>query len=190
MHYLEQVDGYFEKLINTLQKIDKLTIIEVIKLIESTVKNNHTIYVMGNGGSASTASHMTNDLGNIVTQICGERIKIYCLSDNIPTITAIANDYSYDLIYLRQLQGALEKEDLVIIISGSGNSQNILNVAEYARLIGAKIVALTGFNGGKLGGIADFNLNAPINNMQISEDIHLIFNHLITYILSEARSND
>lgn len=188
MHYLEQVEEYFATLINTLHKIDRSVLVNVIKLIELTVKNNQTIYVMGNGGSASTASHMQNDLGNIVTQICGQRVKIYCLSDNIPTITAIANDYSYDVIYLRQLQGVLEKEDLLIAISVSGNSQNILNAVEYARSVKANVVAMTGFNGGELKRYANFNINVPIDNMQISEDIHLIFNHLITYILNSAKN--
>ena len=106
------------------------------------------------------------------------------MSDNIATITAIANDYSYELIYKKQLEGRINQGDLVIAVSGSGNSQNIIKAADYAKSVRANIVAMTGYDGGKLKGLAGFNLHVPIDNMQISEDVHLLFNHLITYILN------
>ena len=189
MSYKNQIEKYLKETIDVLKKIDVDELGKVIKIIELTVKSNKNIYVMGNGGSASTASHMQNDLGNTVGQISGNRVKIFCLSDNIPTITSIANDYSYDAIYIKQLHGRLEKDDLVIAISGSGKSQNIINAVEYAKSVKTNIVAMTGYDGGNLKKMADFNLNVPIENMQISEDIHLLFNHLITHILKSTNKN-
>lgn len=184
MNYKKYIEQYFEKVIYALRSVDINELIEAIKLIETTVKNNKTIYVMGNGGSASTASHINSDLSNTVGQIKGDRVNISCLSDSIAIITAIANDHSYDVIYEKQLYGRLKQGDLVIAISGSGNSKNIIKAAEYAKTVQAKIVAMTGYDGGSLKKIADLNLHVPIDNMQVSEDIHLLFNHVITYILN------
>jgi D-sedoheptulose 7-phosphate isomerase len=186
MNYQRLVEDYFAAFINTLRRVDVSELVKVINAIELVVSNGHTIYVMGNGGSASTASHIQSDLGNTVSQLNGKRISVSCLSDNVATITAIANDYSYDAIYVKQLQGRLKKGDLVIAISGSGNSKNIINAVEYAKLVQANIVAMTGYDGGKIQEIADFNLNVPVDSMQISEDIHLLFNHLITYVLNAS----
>lgn len=189
MNYKNHIEKYFEMVIFALKEIDKDKLVEAIKLIESTVHNNKKIYVMGNGGSASTASHFNSDLSNTVSQLKGKRINVSCLSDSIATITAIANDHSYDLIYKKQLYGRLKEGDLVIAISGSGNSKNIIKAVEYAKTVQAKIVAMTGYDGGKLKKIADLNLHVPINNMQVSEDIHLLFNHVITYVLNYSNKD-
>jgi D-sedoheptulose 7-phosphate isomerase len=178
------VEDYLVSFINTLRRIDVSELISFINAIELAVSNGKNIYVMGNGGSSSTASHIQSDLGNTVYQLKGKRINVHCLSDNVATITAIANDYSYDLIYERQLHGRLNKGDLVIAVSGSGNSSNIINAVVYAKSVQANIVAMTGYDGGEIKKIADINLNVPIDNMQISEDIHLLFNHLITHVLN------
>ncbi len=189
MNYKNHIEQYFEMVICALKEIDTDELIEAIKIIESTVNNNKTIYVMGNGGSASTASHINSDLSNTVGQLKGKRVNVSCLSDSIATITAIANDHSYDMIYKKQLYGRLKEGDLVIAISGSGNSKNIIKAVEYAKKVQAKIVAMTGYDGGDLKKIADLNLHVPINNMQVSEDIHLLFNHVITYILNYSNKD-
>ncbi|MEE1921388.1 SIS domain-containing protein [Pseudomonas sp. 148P] len=184
MNYRKLAEDYFSTFISTLQKIDIDELVKVVRAIEFAVSEGRTIYVMGNGGSSSTASHMHSDLGNTVSQLKGKKINVSCLSDNIATITAIANDYSYDLIYVRQLEGRLKEGDLVIAISGSGNSKNIIKAVEYAKSVRAQIVAMTGYDGGEVKKIADLNLNVFIDNMQIAEDIHLLFNHLIVHILN------
>ena len=184
MNYKEKIGQYFEMVIDALRDIDQDELIRSIEIIESTIQNNKTIYVIGNGGSASTASHIKSDLSNTVGYLKGMRVNVSCLSDNIATITAIANDYSYDLIYKKQLEGRINQGDLVIAVSGSENKKNIIKAADYAKSVRANIVAMTGYDGGKLKGLAGFNLHVPIDNMQISEDVHLIFNHLITYILN------
>lgn len=184
MIYKKLAEDYFATFINTLRQIDVSELVRFINEIELAVSHGRSIYVMGNGGSSSTASHIQSDLGNTVYQLKGKRINVHCLSDNVATITAIANDYSYDLIYVRQLQGRVNKGDLVIAVSGSGNSRNIINAVAYAKSVQANIVAMTGYDGGEVKKIADIHLNVPIDNMQISEDIHLLFNHLITHVLN------
>lgn len=189
MSYQALVDDYFTSFINTLRRVDVSKLVMAINAIELAVSNGQSIYVIGNGGSSSTASHIHSDLGNTVYQLKGKRVSIYCLSDNVATITAIANDYSYDLIYERQLQGRLNKGDLVIAVSGSGNSRNIINAVVYAKSVQANVISMTGYDGGEVGRIADLNLNAPIDDMQISEDIHLLFNHLITHVLNYSNKD-
>lgn len=104
-------------------------------------------------------------------------------------VTAIANDISYEDIFYFQLNGRLTKDDLILAISGSGNSKNIIKVVEYAKSIGSKIISFTGFNGGKLKLLSDININANINNMQKSEDIHIILDHMVMSILYNTICN-
>ncbi|EMC3963082.1 SIS domain-containing protein [Pseudomonas aeruginosa] len=184
MTYKKLIDDYFSVFIDTLRRIDVNELVKLINAIESVVSSGKSIFVMGNGGSSSTASHMQSDLGNTVYRLKGKRINIHCLSDNVATITAIANDYSYDLIYVRQLQGRINQGDLVIAISGSGNSKNIINAVLYAKSVKANIAAMTGYDGGAIKEFADISLNVPVDNMQISEDIHLLFNHVMTHVLN------
>nr|WP_318718615.1 SIS domain-containing protein [uncultured Treponema sp.] len=174
---------YIIKLSTALQKIDYEAVSTVIKLLINTLNEEGTIYVFGNGGSASTASHMQNDFNRGLSEVTNKKFKFSCLSDNIPTITSIANDYSYDEIYSRQLEGRLRKHDIVIAISCSGNSKNIINAVDYAKQQGIKVIGITGFDGGQLRNRADYNLHASVNDMQISEDIHLIFNHLMMSVI-------
>ena len=152
--------------------------IDVLKNLEA-VQNQRYIYCFGNGGSASTASHLTNDFNKILNANC------FCLNDNIATIMAIANDISYEEIFRYQLRGRIRSSDVIIAISGSGNSPNVINAVTYALGHGATIIGLTGYDGGKLKQLAHINLWAPINNMQITEDIHLMFNHLLVSTISK-----
>ena len=106
-----------------------------------------------------------------------------CLNDNTPTLMAIANDFSYEDIFRYQLEGRLRPEDLVIAISGSGNSKNIIKAVEYAKETGAKVVGITGYSGGKLRELADYHMHTEIDDMQIAEDIHMIFDHMMFFVL-------
>ena len=114
-----------------------------------------------------------------------KKFQFICLNDNIATVMAIANDISYDDIFSFQLEGRLKPGDIIIAISGSGNSANVINAVNYAKKCGNTVIGLTGFDGGKLRLLADVNLRAPIHNMQITEDVHLMFNHLLVSILSK-----
>ena len=161
------------------QIILELNVEEIDQAINKLImaeQNHKHIYCFGNGGSASTASHFANDF---TKGIPTKNFQVTCLSDNIATITAIANDISYDLIYSYQLAHLLQEGDIVVAISGSGNSTNIINAANYAKEQGNLVIGFTGFNGGKLKKLSDISLHVPINNMQIVEDVHLLFNHVM-----------
>ena len=118
-----------------------------------------------------------------VSKIVPKKFKIFCLNDNIPTILAYSNDVSYDVVFEEQLKNYLEPEDVLIAISGSGNSKNIINAVNYAKSINSKIIGFTGFDGGKLKQLSNVSINANINDMQISEDIHVIVMHMLYKLL-------
>ncbi len=176
-------EEYINKVLNTLHELDYVSISNVINLLIDTLESEGTIYIFGNGGSASTASHMQNDFNRGLSEVTNKKFKFSCLSDNVSTITAIANDYSYDEIYSRQLEGRLKKHDIVIAISCSGNSKSIIKAVEYAKGQGITVIGITGFDGGQLKNMSDYNLHADVNDMQISEDIHLVFNHLMMSVI-------
>jgi D-sedoheptulose 7-phosphate isomerase len=182
-NYKKDAEKYIEKVIDTLKKINTDAISVVIEVFIETLYSDGTIYVFGNGGSAVTASHMQNDFNRGISEYTNKKFKFFCLSDNVATITAIANDFSYDEIFVQQLKDRLSKNDVVIAISGGGNSKNIVKAVEYAKIKGNTVIGITGFDGGKLKQLADYNLHADIDDMQVSEDIHLIFNHLIMSVL-------
>lgn len=141
-----------------------------------------TIYVFGNGGSASTASHLLNDLNKGVGYRLPKKFRVRCLNDNVAMLTALANDVGYPAVFAAQLEGLLAREDLVIAISSSGNSANVIQATKYAKDCGCCVLALTGRDGGELGKLADFLLRAPSDDTQIVEDIHLVFNHMVMKI--------
>ena len=180
---------YKDKLIETLNKINIDAINEVIKKIIEVLNNEGTIYVFGNGGSASTASHLQNDFNKGISHFSSKKFNVNCLSDNVAIITAIANDISYDEIFRYQLRGRLKNNDLIIAISCSGNSKNVLNAASYAKSMNIPVISFTGFDGGQLKKYTDYHLNVEIEDMQIAEDIHLMLIHLITSVLIKEFQN-
>lgn len=167
------------KVINNLN-LDELN--EAMNIIYETYKNNGTIYICGNGGSAGTASHFQNDFNKGISEYVDQKFNFCCLNDNYATVMAIANDIGYEEVFRFQLINKLHKNDLFIGISGSGNSQNVINAAEYAKECGVKVLALTGYKGGKLKKIADYNMHVAEEDMQIDEDIHLTFDHMMMKI--------
>ena len=177
-----EITNYLAKEIDVLKNLNITEIEKAAAILFEAIREHRTIYSFGNGGSASTASHLANDFNKILRANC------ICLNDNVPTIMAVANDISYDEIFKFQLEDKVKPKDIIIAISGSGNSNNIINGVAYAKDHGAIIISLTGFDGGLLSVLADINLHAPINNMQVTEDIHLMFNHLIVSTLSKFKS--
>src|SRR4030042_2124401 len=151
---------------NLLNKIEEIAI-----LLEETKNKKNRIFIMGNGGSASTASHFAEDLskGTIVGDLL--RYKVISLTDSVPTILAWANDSSYDDVFIEQLKNLMEPGDVVIGISGSGNSKNVLKAIDYANQRGGITVGLSGYDGGSLIKLSQINVHAPSFNMQIVEDI-------------------
>jgi len=135
------------------------------------------IFVCGNGGSASTASHFACDINKGVGFGKDKRFKVICLNDNIPTLLAYANDISYDDVFVEQLKNFMVKDDLVIGVSGSGNSGNILKAIEYANKNGGNTFGICGYDGGKLKTLAQKSMVIQSNDMQKVEDIHMIVIH-------------
>ena len=181
-NYNNEIAAYIENEIAILRSLDIDAINSMLNLLEETLNSENMIYIMGNGGSAATASHYQNDFNKGVSEYTEKKFRFLCLNDNVPTVMAIANDIGYDEIFRFQLRGKLRPGDVVIGISGSGNSRNVINAVEYAKECGNTVVGITGFNGGKLRELADFSLHVPVNSMQITEDIHMVFDHLMMSI--------
>lgn len=170
---------------HALLTLDRHEIMRAIEILYKAIKDQKTIYSFGNGGSASTASHFANDFNKILNGKLSNKFTFICLNDNIPTIMAIANDIDYSEIFTFQLEDRVKPGDVVIAISGSGNSSNVIYGAVEAKAQGASVIALTGYDGGKLKDLADVHLHVPIDNMQITEDLHLMYNHLLVSVISK-----
>lgn len=182
MDYTLAIKRYIDLEISVLQTLDVNEINTLMNAIEEVRKNNGTVYVMGNGGSASTASHMVNDFNKGISEYIDKKFNFVSLSDNVATVMAIANDIGYESIFEFQLRGKVTKKDLVIGFSGSGNSKNVLNAIQYAKSIGITTAGLTGYDGGNLRRIVDLSVHVPIMSMQVTEDIHMMFDHLMMSI--------
>ena len=182
MEYKDMIRQYIRDEIDTLQRLDVDAIDAVMQELARAFERGSTVYVFGNGGSSSTASHYQNDFNKGISEHTEKKFNFLCLNDNIPTMMAIANDIGFEEVFRFQLRGHLKPGDLVFAISGSGNSKNVLNAVEYAKGQGNKVVAITGYDGGKLDAMADLHLRAPVMSMQITEDIHMLFDHLIMSI--------
>ena len=139
-----------------------------------------TIFFIGNGGSAATASHFANDLA-FGTKEYKKPFKVMSITDNVPVLTALGNDYGYEDIFVRQLKVYGEKGDMLVGISASGNSLNLLRAFEYASITGIKTVALTAFDGGKMKKIADYGVHVPTGMKEYgpAEDVHMVLDHLV-----------
>lgn len=185
--YRNQIRQYIEmeKKVLDMLPIDEIS--NVMNLLEDARAAGKRIFICGNGGSASTASHMECDFNKGISYEQKIKYDVECLSDNVPMMMAIANDIGYEDIFVVSLKNKLKQGDIVIGISGSGNSENVVRAFQYANEIGADTVALTGYNGGRLKGIAKYNIHVAVDNMQITEDIHLVLNHMMMYVLSEMK---
>jgi D-sedoheptulose 7-phosphate isomerase len=183
MDHIDVIKSYLALLNNTLNKVNEGEILKIVDLLLETYIKSSKVFIMGNGGSGSTASHFACDINKGVSCKLAKRFKVISLNDNLPTILAYANDMSYDDIFVEQLKNFLENDDLVIGISGSGNSLNVLKAIDYANGIGATTIGITGFDGGELKKLAKHNFNIPVNDMQITEDVHLLLTHILMKIL-------
>jgi len=184
----EYAKAYLSHLTQLLERIDTKKIDEIINLIYKARRDNKTIYLIGNGGSAVCASHWCNDLTN-GTKVKGKKtIKAISLTDNTASITALANDSGYENIFLLQLENLLNPGDIVIGISASGNSPNVVKAFEFANSVGATTVALIGFEGGAMKLISKVVLHIATGKGEYGpvEDIQLVLDHLISSYLRYA----
>ena len=181
---------YINSLKNLLDEFPYDKFEEIGRALLDAYHNEKHIFIMGNGGSGSTASHFVCDINKGSCLALKKKFKVMCLNDNIPTILAYANDLSYDKIFIEPLKNFIEEGDLVIGISGSGNSENVLQAISYSREIGAKTIGLSGFDGGKLSQMVDIPFVADVQDMQKVEDIHMIVVHmLMQYLCKELVNN-
>ena len=177
------IESYLTELKKSIDALSKDKFKAIADALLAAYRAGRHVFVMGNGGSAATASHMACDLAKGTVMPGKKRFKVICLSDSIPLITAWANDTSYDSIFSEQLDNLVSAGDVVIGISGSGNSPNVLNALKLARARKAKTVGLTGFSGGRMKDLCDICLIVPSDSMQRIEDAHLIIEHaLYSYI--------
>lgn len=170
----EQYAQAHSMVVETLSRKD---IESAVHLIQSTVRNSGTIWLAGNGGSGSNASHASCDFSKGMSQKSSLRVKAICLNDSTATLSAWTNDTSHEDALAKMCEVFLAKNDLLLLISGSGNSQNITNAAKQSQLMSIPVLALTGFDGGSLKHLANHNIHVPSNDMQVVENIHLMLLH-------------
>jgi D-sedoheptulose 7-phosphate isomerase len=182
------IQDYFSKLHTTLDMLPEEQIVQVVDLLHEARLNQRQVFVMGNGGSASTASHMVCDLMKNTRSQDLPNFRIIGLADNMPVFSALANDEGYENVFAAQLESFVRPDDVVVAISASGNSPNVLKAVELANRAGARTVGMTGFDGGKLGKMVDIHLHVPSHIIEHVEDIHLVLEHLITRILRSAET--
>jgi len=183
-------NGYFLELRSTLDEIPMEKVERIVQIIYEAYRNNKYVFIMGNGGSASTASHFACDLGKGTICEGKPRFRVMSLNDNMPLITALANDFGYEKVFIEQLMNLINPGDVVVSITGSGNSPNILKAVEYAKGQGAKTIGLIGFRGGKLKEIVDEHITVSNMNYGQVEDIHLILSHAISQYFKNLIDNE
>ncbi len=179
MMFEEFAKQYLKDLNGLLHGFDTEAFDRIVNSILEAYSDEQAIFIMGNGGSASTASHFACDINKGCCLDLDKKFKVICLNDNIPTLLAYANDLDYASVFVEPLINFFRSGDLVIGISGSGNSENVVRAIRYASENGGKTIGLTGYSGGKLGQLVDIAYVAASDDMQKIEDVHMIIVHMI-----------
>jgi len=179
----ERIATYLSDMKGTLSKLPMDDIERVVNLLREARAHKKRVFLFGNGGSAATASHLACDLGKGTNRHGRPRLRVVALTDNVPLISAWANDSSYDNVFAQQLQEEIEPEDIAIAISGSGKSPNVLNGVRVARSAGAITIGLTGFDGGELRTLVDLCIIVPDDSIDQVEDVHLMLGHIVASCL-------
>lgn len=183
MDYTKAIRQYLSELSGLLERLDVAAVDAIMNTLIEAYEREATIYVFGNGGSAATASHMANDFNKGISEYTEKKFRLACLNDNTATVLAIANDIGYEDIFSFQLKNRLRRDDVVIGISGSGNSPNVIKAIRYAKEVGAKTIGWVGFDGGALRALTDECFHVPVDNMQLVEDLHMVLNHLMMCVI-------
>jgi D-sedoheptulose 7-phosphate isomerase len=187
---MDRIRSYIKELHDTLDQIPLTFINEFVDILLAARLKDRQVFTMGNGGSATTASHFVADLGKNTRVKGWPHFKVIGLTDNVAAITAYANDEGYENIFSRQLAGLVREGDVVIGISTSGNSGNVLKAVRLANELGATTIGLTGFTGGELASLVKLNIHVPSNRIEQVEDIHLMIEHMVITALKEATQNE
>lgn len=189
MDYKKDIINYFQNVKDTLDKISVEDLNTLLNLLNKARDENRFVFICGNGGSASTASHFCCDFNKGISSDQKSKFRFVCLSDNIPTLMAYANDYSWEEIFVGPLRNLFHEGDFVIGISGSGNSSNVIKALQYANEHQGISIGLTGYDGGIVKKISQYNVHVPIRDMQVSEDLHLLLDHCMMSILCKHGEN-
>ncbi len=179
------INTYIQEITHIIEHLPHETIEAIITVLAKARDQRRHIFLMGNGGSGATASHAVNDLSKITIQEGKPRLKVTALTDNMPIIMAFANDLDYSRIFVEQLIALAEPGDVLIGISGSGNSPNVLKAMDWAGENGLRTIGLTGRDGGQLKDKAELTLHVPTDTMTYIEDVHLMLGHIISLGLRE-----
>ena len=180
-------DAYFEQLARAAASVDRGRLAAAVALLEKAYERRATLFVCGNGGSASISNHLACDHGKLVATDTNLLPKIQSLAANIEVITAIANDIDYAEVFTHQLRLNGEKGDILMTISSSGDSENVVRAIQWARDNGCESIALTGFNGGRTGKLATVNLHVAGDNYGVIEDVHQSLMHLMGQYMRQKR---
>ena len=202
--FLKELESYRAREIEVFQKLNLENVNTIMNVLEEARESGKHIFICGNGGSAATASHYAGDFNKGVNvgllRLCGHSsdgtpnadktkgISLYnfeCLSDNVPTMMAVSNDESYAECFRFPLSVKMKEGDLLIGISGSGNSANVVNAMEYAKENGGITIAIVGYSGGKMKEMADYSIHVDVNDMQIAEDLHMMLDHMMMWVLGQ-----
>ena len=179
----EYIKTFFDEIKKCIEEISIEQIEEVTDVLYRAWKNDRQVFILGNGGSASQASHMAADIGkNTLGRIYDPRIKrfrIMALTDNVSALTAYANDVGYDEVFSQQLRNLIQEHDILIVITGSGNSPNVLKAVEYARERNAITIGLLGYDGGRVKNMLDYPVIVRSNNYGVIESVHPAIHHLM-----------
>lgn len=187
MDITEYLDSYLSDLKKVLNSLNSDQIRIIYEKLSEVRMRGDMVFVMGNGGSAATSSHFICDMGKNTRNITNPRLRIVGLSDNVAIFSAYANDEGYENSFKEQILTLGKEGDLLIAISGSGNSKNLLNAVRAAKTKDILTISITGCKGGKLKELVDHYIIIPSDDMEIIEDIHLVINHLLTGLLRGSR---
>jgi len=175
------INKYLDRINSTFAELNQVSLLDSLMVLRETMDSGGKIWVAGNGGSAATASHFATDLSRCTNSV-GTPVKGISLCDNSSLITAIGNDFGFDLIFSKQLSNLADIGDLLIVLSASGNSRNLLLAMEWAKANGLKTLAMTGFDGGRARALSDVSLHLPtaVGDYGVAEDAHSILCHFIS----------
>ena len=179
------VRAYLDRLHAMLAAMDAESVVKAAGVLLDAYDRQRTVFICGNGGSASTASHMAADLGKNAVAAGKPRLRVISLNDNMAWFSSLANDLGYANVFVEQMENLLAPGDVLVTLSASGNSENVVRAAEFARARGGRVVALVGFTGGKLAAMADAVVHLRCDDYGPVEDGHLVLNHIFTEALRE-----